>query len=223
MRWLAVMLVVFLSGCRSPANEREIRVPALTTRKLLPNEAGSFRFLVGGHLYGAFREGAPRPASTFVSSLPRLRKLGADFMVSLGDCFYDVLGAEVNETVAVLDRIGIPVINAPGNHDLRDRAMYRARFGPTWFAFSRGGCRFLVLDTELEPWVIGGQQLEFLKRELQAAGASPGVRAVFVFGHRVIFGTTPRLAVASLMSNARGEITTFAATISTDRGFHQAV
>jgi len=46
-------------------------------------------------------------------------------------------------------------ISVPGNHDVENTPTpeslnrYRQKFGPDWYAFRHGGCRFVVINTTL--------------------------------------------------------------------------
>ncbi len=76
---------------------------------------------------------------------------------------------------------------APGNHDLRRAGgfeQYSHFFPKTYYSFEQDDSLFLVLNTELpnEEGCIAGQQLEWLKEELDRPG-----RYKFVFLHEPLF------------------------------------
>jgi len=147
-----------------------------------------FSFLVAGHLFGSpVLKSGDRPAADLRSHVDEWRRAKPAFFLSLGDVFRSFAPPVVDETLAVLRSLGAPVYNAVGNHDVsRSREAYVERFGPTFGGFRRGASLFLVLDTELDPWRISGEQLEFLGEALRLAPAA-GVEHVFLFAHRVLF------------------------------------
>lgn len=196
--FLATMLLA--PACAGPRPAHALHSP-LADRDLAPRGAPPFTFVACGHVYGEPGEGHARPAATFAGHVGRLRATGADFLMLLGDCVYTWRDDDLARLATLAGReLALPVFNAPGNHDLADRADYERRFGPAWFAFDHGGCRMLVLDTEADPWHIGGAQLAWLQRELAAARSKPP-RAVFVFGHKPVWAVSKRLAVAALGGN----------------------
>ncbi|GAB4139797.1 MAG: hypothetical protein Fur0037_06180 [Planctomycetota bacterium] len=145
-----------------------------------------FSFLVAGHLYGD-PEKAAMPAGTFKRAIPALAASGADLLVSCGDLFRIGIEQYFDETARALAGLPFPVFNAPGNHDVADRAAYERRYGPTLGAFVHGGCLFVLLDTERTVWEIEGDQLRFLERALSLAEERDDLRAVFCFAHKLVF------------------------------------
>jgi hypothetical protein len=189
-------------GCAEPpaAGARAVHSP-LAARALAARARPPFTFVVCGHVYGEPGAGRARPAATFAGNLARLQAAGADFVMLLGDCVYEWCEPELARLHALAaDELRLPVLVAPGNHDLADPADFERRFGPRRFAFDHGGCRMLVVDTETEPWHVGGEQAHWLLGELAAAARRPP-RAVFVFGHKPVWAVTRRHAVAALGGN----------------------
>ena len=129
----------------------------------LPDRAATepFRFLIAGHLYGDSKK-AVSPAATFVAARQSLASADVDLMVCCGDTFRLSTQAAFDQVTAQLAALPFPVFNAVGNHDVANRSAYEARFGATYGAFVHGGCAFVLLDTELQPWEIAGGQLAFL-------------------------------------------------------------
>lgn len=82
--------------------------------------------------------------------------------------------------------VHVPIFHIPGNHDLWNSAsahVYRRLWGPTYYAFTYGNCRFIGLDTETMPERLDAQQIKWLEAELQFC-RSPNV---FLFMHRPLF------------------------------------
>jgi len=175
---------------------------------VLGDEDGSpLLFLVGGHLYGnpAHRERV-QPAATFTSRVPELSAMKAEFFISLGDVFRNHDEANIEGTLATLRGLEMPVYNAVGNHEVwKKRQEYTERFGPTFGGFRIGTSLFVILDTELDPWRITGEQLDFLRQALAIAPAA-GMQRLFLFSHRVLFATgNERYDIVFSHCNSRSE------------------
>ena len=204
-------LATALAACActgTPRDPQPARAPApaslpspLAATALPVRAAPPFTFVTCGHVYGAPGAGHARPAATFTDNLGRLRATGAEFVMLLGDCVYEWHAAELDRLHALAaNELRLPVFNAPGNHDLADPPDYERRFGPRRLAFDHGGCRLLVVDTEVDPWHVAGAQLDWLLAELAAIERTPP-RALFVFGHKPVWALTRAHAVAALASN----------------------
>ncbi|MGK0300163.1 MAG: hypothetical protein ACI89X_001031 [Planctomycetota bacterium] len=169
----------------------------------LPARSGAepFRFLIGGHLYGDSKK-TISPAATFVAAREGLRMAGADLMVCCGDTFRFSTEAAFDQVTAEFAPLPFPVFNAVGNHDVAVRSAYESRFGATYGAFVHGGCAFILLDTEQQPWEIAGEQLAFLRRALAVAAERADVRAVFCFGHKLVHCHRQRYFEVLVGSNA---------------------
>jgi len=90
-----------------------------------------------------------------------------------------------------MEECRVPYFSVPGNHDISDAASERLwldRMGPTYYAFSYGNSRFIMLDSEevgaLE--VISDAQLAWLKQELETMKA----RNIFLFLHQPYFASS---------------------------------
>lgn len=164
-------------------------------------EEGSFRFISFGHLYGEPGQNPSKPSPSFTRAIAKLNKLDPAFCVLLGDIFYKWDNDEIKKTVAQLSQLSFPVVNAVGNHDVARRRKWEAQYGTTYFAFSYGTSRFLVIDTELDSWNLSGDQLEFVKHEVAKCGTKDGPKNLFIFGHKVIWAGTRETAVCAAGSN----------------------
>lgn len=116
------------------------------------------------------------------------------FAVEVGDL---VLGGSANNVPPQWDlfektiaECRVPYFAAPGNHDISDslsERLWLERMGPTYYAFSYGNTRFILLNTEevdaLD--VISETQFAWLKRELETAKA----RNILVFMHQPYFSS----------------------------------
>ena len=148
---------------------------------------GPFSFLVGGHLYGDPRSFETLPSPWFVDAVDRLAAGNDRFFVSLGDLVRDCVPGTLEPTLSVLRRLRRPVYNTPGNHDWSPPGAWVRRFGESYGAFSVGGALCILLNTELVPWNIEGEQRAFLERALAHACEDAEVHQVFVFAHKLLF------------------------------------
>jgi hypothetical protein len=84
----------------------------------------------------------------------------------------------------------VPYFSAPGNHDISDalsERLWLERMGPTYYAFSYGNTRFLMLDTEEVDALdtISEAQFSWLKQELETTKA----RNILIFMHQPYFSS----------------------------------
>ena len=103
--------------------------------------------------------------------------LTGDIVDTPTDAAYDAVEAD-------LKALPIPVRFVAGNHDALDSPLFQRRYGPTYYAFRGGQDVFIVLDANLDPYNISGDQLSFLQSELQKV--EPG-QNVFLFSHQVLW------------------------------------
>ncbi len=174
-------------------------------------DADEVNFLVAGHLYGSPGQqykGRALPASSFTAHFDESGPQEADFLILTGDFVRALKEPFLSTTLEYLGKLGLPVFNAPGNHEIggkRQRRLYSERWGRSYGGFRVGSSLFLVLDTELEPWKITGDQLAFLREALALAPAA-GIKRSFVFAHRVLFATDDeRYEVVFELANSKAD------------------
>jgi hypothetical protein len=145
----------------------------------------SYSFFAAGHTYGGrgmYYKGLHPP---FEASFDLINERGVDFGFLTGDIVVEVSDKDWDEVDSVLRKLNAPVYFAAGNHDVRDREMYERRYGKTYFEFTHKGDLFIVLDPNLDKWMISGEQLDFLKKTVEAkAGES---RNIFVLFHQLLW------------------------------------
>ena len=114
------------------------------------------------------------------------------FALEVGDL---ILGGSANNVPPQWDlfqktiaECRVPYLSAPGNHDISDalsERLWLERMGPTYYAFSYGNTRFIMLNTEevdaLD--VISDAQFAWLKQELETTKA----KNILVFMHQPYF------------------------------------
>lgn len=157
--------------------------------------------LIPGKIFDAVRQMSP-PAS---------------FVLWTGDTISgknpdeSILKNEYKEFLKIAAKAGVPIFNAPGNHEMDDskevprkemKAFYRKYMAGTYGAFSYGNSRFIALDSENEPPKAAKQmstaegsakaqppgyitetQLKLLKADLEA---NKDKKHIFVFMHHPV-------------------------------------
>ena len=166
-----------------------------------PAASGDFVFVVAGDNRPT-AHGAPSPR-VLPTIFEEIRLIHPDFVLWSGDTVYGYhdtpqeLRAEYDDFVERAKVAGVPIFNAPGNHEIHPQKpctdhdsenQFREHFGELYGSFDYRGAHFVALDTEecrVNPRdpnvpVVEGQQLEWLKSDLEAA---KNARAIFVFFH----------------------------------------
>ncbi len=145
----------------------------------------------------ADREMAFLPQGTLDGLVAEINPLAPDFVIATGDIIANAKGPELDEVTSWFDamdtyfkRFSVPVYAVMGNHDevrdpAVDKSVYEEHFGPTYYSFNVKGTHCVVLDLhQLEGtkqvYTIGATQLEWLRRDLGAVGASV---PILVFCH----------------------------------------
>jgi len=165
--------------------------------QLAPQRAeGVYSFVTLGDNRSGVPIVQPQAYRDIIGQVNRLRPR-PEFVVIVGDL---ILGYVDDRELAVqeweeFDRVTAtfepPVYLVPGNHDIWDEesyALYKERYGPTYYSFDHGADHFIILSSE-EPGevnTIAGAQLEWLARDLEA---HRDAEHTFVFLHRPLWGS----------------------------------
>jgi hypothetical protein len=119
-----------------------------------PNE---FQFLVIGD-----RTGGANVQGTFNLAIDQINLLQPEFVINVGDNIEGYsddkaeLNAELDELDEMLARLNMRFFRTPGNHDIANetaQALWRERYGTTYYDFTYKDVLFLVLDSEDPPRV----------------------------------------------------------------------
>ncbi len=171
-----------------------------------------YRFVVVGHIRGKDGALSPRLAELIAD----LRALKPDLVLLPGDIIWgDVqrypvdsaqIEAEWNAVDSAFAPLRVPLIRAPGNHDINDRVtreIWRRRYGQLPKVVRFGTSRFIVVSSA---WIPGDNdsigskrqrlrgvdldsaQVGFLRRELALTG---GARHTFVVMHHLLWWNSP--------------------------------
>jgi len=158
------------------------------------DESKTYSFFVAGHVYGK-----PGETETNIGVHPPFKqklemiKNNAEikFGVFTGDIVFDALKEnewdEVDQDIAFINK---KVYFAPGNHDVgnaKKKAIFTRRYGPTYQRFMQGEDLIIILDPNLNGWSIKGDQLTWLKEQLDSNKDT--ARNIFVFFHQLLWWT----------------------------------
>ncbi len=171
---LGCLIMLVAIGCSSEPSHKSL------------GSSREYSFYVAGHTYGA-------PGVDNIGVHPPFKEkfdmLNADERIDFGFFTGDIVHAGTeqnwNEVDSDVDLLDHPVYFVPGNHDMTDRVLYEKRYGRTYSSFIHESDLFILLDPNLDSWNISGDQLAFLKKELQEQAME--VKNIFVFFHQVLY------------------------------------
>src|ERR1043165_6765919 len=174
-------------------------IKSINAPVVAPGTTGDFVFVAGGDNRAPARAAPwPRVLPTIFSEI---RLIQPDFVIWSGDTIYGYgasakeLPAEYAEFKAMAKRAAVPLVNAPGNHEVHDvqgqlpcadlETEFKKHWGDLYGSFDYRGAHFIALDTEQCGHIgeIAGAQLDWLKQDLEA---NKNARAVFLFFHTEI-------------------------------------
>lgn len=148
----AVVSTSACAGRSAPTFEHDITGTALPwTHANFDTASGRFSFAIVGDL-----NGGERP-DVFKTAVAQLAVLRPELVMSVGDLIdgpepdTNALRGEWERFDARARAMPAPLFRVGGNHDLTGtvlRDVWRARYGPTYYAFVYKQVLFLVLDTE---------------------------------------------------------------------------
>ena len=176
-----------------PASHRPFR-PLTAVRDPVIDSPDEFEFVVSGEARPTLPQ-MPLPPKT-VEIMREVRLLRPAFVLYTGDSVwgYDAGRQEflndLDRFRALADATGIPLFNAPGNHEMQSDPeairIVQQRGQDLYGSFDVGENHFVALNTDefCKEGRVTGEQLEWLRVDL---AAHRDARAVFVFMHRPIF------------------------------------
>jgi hypothetical protein len=183
-----LLMATLLKG--QPITDMVSPFNGLSLSDSIPNQP--WRFLVGGHLYGAHDNmGSIFPSASFCGSISKLNATASVALFTTGDLIRD--GSQRMQRRALvqcLEDLNMPVFNAPGNHDLKGNGQFRNTMAPSGQALVFQECLFVLMDSE--PWARGHADsvVAFLKQvETQLKDQQATYRQVFVLSHRLVWSS----------------------------------
>jgi hypothetical protein len=207
---LVPLLLVAGSAFASGEGNRELR--SLDGSKPAIGPAGNLLFVVGGDNRPT-EKGAPLPP-VLGTIFQEVGWIHPDLVVWSGDTVFGYCDSrdELNAEYERFERIvppGIPLYNAPGNHELHAdvsrctddekkivcagrpcaEEAFARRFGALYGSFNVGDVHFIALDAEQADKTypeIDADQMRWLHDDLEA---HKGDRAIFVFSHSEFYSS----------------------------------
>lgn len=204
------LLLLCLASPLGAATDRPLK--SFPAAELKEKAAGAdVLFVVGGDNRPT-SQGAPLPRVLGIL-LAEAALIRPDFVIWTGDTVYgycdtrDELEGEYQAFQAAARPLAgaVPLYNSPGNHEIHSgqtcataadqlcgppcsEEVFRGHFGQLYGSFDYAGAHFIALDTDVpgESDAISGEQLEWLRRDLEANKAA---RAIFVFSHTEFYSS----------------------------------
>lgn len=198
-----VVCLLFLMAAVVGRANSNVTVPTLNGTPVPEIRPGTaYTFLVIGHAYGrsVSSHNFPHhlPAASLLANVDLLKKLTPDFVVMLGDVYWRLGSPWIDSfKTHVMDKVGVPFVNAVGNHDITryagdgkfalDLDAYRKRFGPTYYSFTAGHDVHVILDTVSRPRWITGEQKTFLEKTLARVADDTQIKNIFLWSHHLLW------------------------------------
>ena len=172
----------------APSFDHRLGTVTPWTDRPIHDAPAQFQFAIVSDRTGGMRAGV------FDTAVPRLNALQPAFVLSVGDLIDgytespSVWNAQWDEFNAIVDKLEMPFVYVPGNHDTSNPQLteqWKQRFGHTYYAFTYKDVLFIGLDTED---VVGGgiseQQASYVAEMLRIHA---DVRWTLLFMHRPLF------------------------------------
>jgi len=162
----------------------------------------NYNFFVAGHTYGVpdvKNDGLHPP---FINRITNRFFKNFNFGVLTGDIVRNATAGNWDEVDTEVAKFPCPVYFAVGNHDMGNRELFLSRYGSTWQSFLHQTDLFLILDSELDPNSISGEQLTFLTEQL----SNESYQRVFLFVHKLIWieNNTPWFDLQPFLNSSNG-------------------
>ncbi len=146
-----------------------------------PND---FTFIVAGHVYGAPGVINKPFHPPFMDALGDVLKEDTlDFMVLTGDIVQESDEKSWDRVDKYLDKVGVPTLFAPGNHDLKDRKLYISRYGSTSYIFDIGNNLIVVMDVLNTGWNVDPAVLKEMHRKCDESR----YENILIFSHHIFW------------------------------------
>lgn len=185
---LFVMVVAFSFLCGTGIAAVE-EIPYLSKRIFDDKKQGEgFSFLAAGHLFGTHNESL-YPAASLIANVDKINGTQADFFMAMGDLMHHAIEKEWQSLeYSFLNRLDMPVLNAPGNHDFTpNEVFYQKEIGETYFSFVFGPARFIVIDTEMKHPGDREKQVAWFYGEVEKFSNDFERNLLFIISHRLVW------------------------------------
>lgn len=172
-----LLTTILFSGCDQNQSEKD---------NSLTNQV-AYSFFVAGHVYGTPGVNNVGLHPPFENQYPLIRKYPhISFGVLTGDIVAVSTPKDWDEVDASLNKLGVPVHFAFGNHDISSGySNIIPRYGKkSYKSFNYKGDLFIILDPNLDHWNISGDQFVFLANEI---AKHKEYKNIFIFFHQVLW------------------------------------
>ena len=145
-----------------------------------------YSFFVAGHLYG-------KPGTSDLGAYTNFKEK-FDFIKSHNDLRFGVMTGDVvrdgkdeqwKALVSDIENLSVNCHLARGNHDYENEKNLDKYFPKKYYSFKQGADLHIILDANIDGWNISGEQLLFLKDELEREKES--AKNIFLYSHQVIW------------------------------------
>ncbi|MCH7535959.1 MAG: metallophosphoesterase [Bacteroidetes bacterium] len=145
-----------------------------------------YSFFIAGHTYGKTNVDNIGVHPPFKE---KFQLITNDESIEFGVLTGDIVSSSTNQNWDEIDQnilsLNMDVFFAPGNHDIENRTLFESRYGSTYKSFIFNTDLFIILDPNIDGWNISGDQLAFLKDELE--NNSSLVDNIFIFSHQLLW------------------------------------
>lgn len=144
-------------------------------------EKKSISFYVAGHTYS-------KPETNhllyppFIDYLENIKNQPPSFIVLTGDILYTPSKEKWSQIKEELNKLDIPIVVAPGNHDMGDRDLYKSTWGNADTSFIIKDNYFISIDNTKNGWKLTDEQQGLINQALDSKAST-----VFIFMHNVIW------------------------------------
>lgn len=143
------------------------------------NESPKIKFVLAGHSYGhplKKENGLYKPFYSY------LKESNAQYTFLLGDFLRVADSINFKALFEDLHTLDQKFYFISGNHDISNAQLYLKKIGDRVYSFEEKDNKFICLDANVNGWNIQGDQLEFLKREINNFQGN-----VFIMTHQLVW------------------------------------
>ena len=150
------------------------------------NNSIEYSFFVAGHTYGSTKGEDVGLHPPFVKTFPELNQ-NSDlaFGVLTGDIVRFSWESYWEAVQKELAQLNCDIHLAVGNHDIANKESFDKYYNKKFYSFDKGNDLFIILDGNKNNWNIEGEQLAFLRTELNKKAKTAD--HIFVFVHQLIW------------------------------------
>ena len=188
--WIPILLFSQSPGFRLLDQQQATANP--WTHLEVNNQPGNFQFAIVTDRTGGHRPGV------FMDAVHKLNLLQPEFVMSVGDLIEGytedttTLAREWEEFEGFVKQLEMPFFYVPGNHDITNKVMdaiWKKRFGQSWYSFMYQDVLFLCLNSEDQyrgagRGTISEMQYQWIKERLEA---HPNPKWTLVFLHQPLW------------------------------------